>query len=890
MRAKSAIPNWLKLALGIAIAFGIMIRGVNLDSRVFWFDETITSLRIAGYTELELFEETLSDGPISSAELLQYQSVNADRGALDTVQALASADIHHPPLYYVLVRWWADWFGDGVGSVRSLSVVFGLLVLPCAYWVAWELTASPLAGWLAVAIVAVSPVQVIYSQEAREYSLWFLTTLLASGALLRALRHKTRLSWLGYAIAATLGLYSHLFFCLVMVSHGLYVVTQGGLKSRRLAIDYLAASGLAILSFVPWIVLVLRNLQKIQSSMDWVTESNSRAYLIQRWVANFSYLFFDFNANSSSSRLTLAVTGIGVLVTAAAVIYAAVWMLRFLPSRVGWFAITLSGVLAVLLVGSDILAGGFRSGIARYLIPCYLAIQLVLACVLAGWLGGMSGLKLANPSRSRRLAATLLCSLLLVGILSGANATQARTWWQKGSASADNLNLLPWLERAERPLVLVTVDRAIATGEMLALSHLLPPEAQLQWWDSQHPLPDSVREFDSVFVYGMTDESEPFGNAGEASFESLFQGKRRSLWQVQQRSSAQLPNIRGRNGYLWGNVAIGGGGYVTNVYLHPGQPDLVYIKTDVGGFYRWLGSERRWLPLTDWLSQSQHNLYGGEALALDPNDPERVYIAAGKFLNSGKGALYRSSDRGVTWTKLPLELPMGGNEDKRWIGERLAIDPSNSQVLLFGSRRDGLWRSADAGSSWQAIEFPGNLQTDIGISDVRFDPVAPQRVYATAYGDGIYQSDDSGLTWTHLPGSPTRAHRMAIAANPIPTLYVTHAAGVSRYRERAWKDITPRNPATPAFNAIAIDPFEPNRLIAVYDQYHDRANQQRVFVSEDSGENWQVQTAYGNSGAPWWEDAAFGAATAAIAFDPHVPDRVWLTDWSGVWQTSNINR
>jgi hypothetical protein len=79
--------------------------------------------------------------------------------------------------------------------------------------------------------------------------------------------------------------------------------------------------------------------------------------------------------------------------------------------------------------------------------------------------------------------------------------------------------------------------------------------------------------------------------------------------------------------YRWNSVSIGGGGYVTGVYLHPLQQDLVYIRTDIGGFFRWNSVDKRWIPLTDHFGLTQRNYYGGEALALDPNKPNIVYIA-----------------------------------------------------------------------------------------------------------------------------------------------------------------------------------------------------------------------------------------------------------------------
>lgn len=354
--------------------------------------------------------------------------------------------------------------------------------------------------------------------------------------------------------------------------------------------------------------------------------------------------------------------------------------------------------------------------------------------------------------------------------------------------------------------------------------------------------------------------------------------------------SSRSPSVTGRNGYEWSQVAFGGGGYVTGIYVHPRVPDLVYIKTDVGGPYRWHAGDRRWLPLMDWLPRSLGNHFGCEGLALDPNDPERIYLAAGKFLFHDNGTIYTSGDRGATWTKLDLDLTMGGNETKRWIGERLAVDPFDSQVLLFGSRLDGLWRSRDAGASWQAIAFPGVLQPDIGITDVTFHPTVAGRVYATAYGYGIYRSDDGGLTWELWSGSPPQAHRIAIAPTPDSTIYVTHAAGVRRYRDRAWAEIAPPRAATSAFNAIALDPFDPQRVLVAYDQLRDRGQSRRVFVSENGGDRWTARTAQRQPQIPWRQFLAFGDAISAIAFDPHVPERVWLTDWFGVWQTDDIRQ
>ncbi|NJO50935.1 MAG: hypothetical protein HC840_17495 [Leptolyngbyaceae cyanobacterium RM2_2_4] len=143
---------------------------------------------------------------------------------MDTVKAL-STHPEHPPLYYLLVRiwtqFWTQWFGNSVAVFRSLSVVLSILTLPCLYWLCAELFELSLTRSLILAIVAVSPLHVLYAQEAREYSLWILAIVLSGAALLRATRLQTQASWKVYAATVALGLYSHLLFIWVAIAQSL---------------------------------------------------------------------------------------------------------------------------------------------------------------------------------------------------------------------------------------------------------------------------------------------------------------------------------------------------------------------------------------------------------------------------------------------------------------------------------------------------------------------------------------------------------------------------------------------------------------------------------------------------------------------------------------------
>ncbi|MGD1043423.1 MAG: xyloglucanase [Sedimentisphaerales bacterium] len=251
-------------------------------------------------------------------------------------------------------------------------------------------------------------------------------------------------------------------------------------------------------------------------------------------------------------------------------------------------------------------------------------------------------------------------------------------------------------------------------------------------------------------------------------------------------ASAQTP------AYGWHNVQIVGGGFTTGIIYNQTEPNLVYIRTDMGGAYRLNPVTNRWIPLLDWVNWDNWNLTGVESLATDPVDPNRLYIAAGTYTNSwaGNGAILCSANRGKTFQISNLSFKLGGNMPGRSMGERLAVDPHKNSILYFGARSgNGLWRSADYGATWSrdtnftAVGTYTSGGDIIGVVWVTFDNSGTagnptQTIYvgvANTTGNTIYRSTNGGATWAAIPGQPTGylPHHGVLASNGI--LYITYS-------------------------------------------------------------------------------------------------------------------
>ena len=469
--------NWVGFLIIAVLVLGIFFRFANLDRKFYWIDETYTSLRVSGYTEAEIIKQISYQKITSPSDLQKYQQINSEKNLSDTLNSLATEDPQHPPLYYVLARHWAQWFGSSVAAMRSLAAVISLLVFPAIYWLAWELFESSAVAWMAIAIFAISPYHILFAQEARQYSLWTVTTILSSAALLRAMRPDTNqnalalvLSWALYAGTATLGFYTHLLFVCVAAAHAIYVAVIANWRDIKTFIAYYVAALIALICFMPSLVNAVENFNQIRSTTVWAEQTNLLR-LVSRWVGSVTIAFFDIGIDGSANPTQLALLiPLGIMILAL-VGYALYFLCRQTPKRVWLMVLLLIATTALFLAVPDIIKGGRRSANPRYLVPCYVGIQLAVAYLLSA--------KISNNLenfKQQKLWKIVIVALLSAGIISGGVSSQADAWWNKGSGwLRAELQVAGTVNQASNPLIISDANIAY----IMPLSYHLEPKVKL---------------------------------------------------------------------------------------------------------------------------------------------------------------------------------------------------------------------------------------------------------------------------------------------------------------------------------------------------------------------------------------------------------------------------
>lgn len=366
--------------------------------------------------------------------------------------------------------------------------------------------------------------------------------------------------------------------------------------------------------------------------------------------------------------------------------------------------------------------------------------------------------------------------------------------------------------------------------------------------------------------------------------------------------------------YVYKSVAIVAGGFIPGIIMSPTQKGLMYCRTDMGGFYRYDAAVKRWIPLVDWAGGSDYNLHGGESLAVDPSDPNRVYLAAGMYTNT-TGAILRSTDQGRTFQRTNTNIRMGGNADGRGAGERLMVDPNDGRVLFFGTRMFGLWKSADYGTSWSQVKSFPTPQGQVGVVWVVFDKSsgAPGKPTPTIYagvsatGPNIYRSSDAGVTWQPVADQPKGLLANHGVLSSDGSLYLTYGnapgpnsmtdGAIWKYGTKSpkWTDVTPMAPGkngNPGFgySGITVDAQHPSTVVATtMDRWSIKDG---IFRSTDGGAHWKElgpKATFNQANSPWIAlgkpTADIGHWMADIEIDPFDSDHILYGTGATLWET-----
>lgn len=399
--------------------------------------------------------------------------------------------------------------------------------------------------------------------------------------------------------------------------------------------------------------------------------------------------------------------------------------------------------------------------------------------------------------------------------------------------------------------------------------------------------------------------------------------------------------------YEYRNLPIPGGGYVTGIVFHPKQKGLLYLRTDIGGTYRFDRETQRWVCLVHQVSAEDPSQTFPIALALDPDRPNMLYVACGERQSAVRpGMLAISGDYGDHFIQRPMPMFVHGNHPGRGTGERLLSDGND---LYFASQHDGLWITGDEGISWQRCEamaethltFAGRAGNALIIGTAGVST----RVSDTMRGHALFVSCDNGVSFSKLPVPPSRAGEglwlSGLSAQRFSVdsryLYVTFSSAgprssriddsyscdsgdsadghIARYTLRgdgsvgAMEDITPAAASPAAGSGLEHIrkgqplPFGLSGVSAVGDMLVlstiNKADGDSVFLSRDHGGSWQ-QILYDLTDG----DIRFRASymrpqfngghsiihwLSDIKLNPFDPDEAWFNSGTGVFRSFGLS-
>lgn len=270
---------------------------------------------------------------------------------------------------------------------------------------------------------------------------------------------------------------------------------------------------------------------------------------------------------------------------------------------------------------------------------------------------------------------------------------------------------------------------------------------------------------------------------------------------------------------------------IEGVNLDEGK--TIFVGTAGGGLWKSTNAGTSYKPVFDKHCQSIG------AIAINQQSPSIIYVGTGESnmrnsVSIGDG-MYKSTDGGSNWQKIGL--------DSTEHISKVVLNPQHPEIMYVAvpgplwssSRHRGLYKSVDAGQTWEKILY---INEETGVADFLIDPLHPEIIFASTWqfrrkpytfnsggnGSGLFKSSDGGKSWKEIknglppkpfgriamtlaPSDPTKM--IAIIENKTTGLYISEDAGESWKIQSATMNIVAR---PFYFSTIVIDPKDPKRV------------------------------------------------------------------------------
>ncbi len=293
----------------------------------------------------------------------------------------------HVPLYHLTLHGWQLLFGQSIETARLLSLLFFLATIPVVYLLARRILS---VNWslFVVVLFSFSPFMNWYANEARMYTMLVFVASLSQLFFVRLIESRGKRGWLGYALTALVGIYTHYFFFFNLITQGIYFLVTRKNFVKGTFLKFVGLASLLAVAFAPWF-LYFRSLG---------SASNTSPNLQQPSSVDFFNVFGQFSFGFQTDFMNTILASLWPILVIAALLY--VKNGQHISKKVGYI---LTAAIAPVVLAFIISYAVTPFFVSRYMVACvpplliaavwfvshyrkslYLAIASVMVAALIG--------------------------------------------------------------------------------------------------------------------------------------------------------------------------------------------------------------------------------------------------------------------------------------------------------------------------------------------------------------------------------------------------------------------------------------------------------------------------------------------------------------------------